>query len=56
MNFVISGKNYSIEPSLYTKNKKLLIIPKNVSGRGPVIVLGMYFMRKYYTYYDYDKK
>jgi len=68
LGFQIAGKNFEMDPSDYMdrshdestpKGKELCwahLMPIGDTGRGPIVVLGMPFLRTFYTAYDMKQK
>jgi hypothetical protein len=69
LGFMIGGENYEMEPEDYMdrdheltqKDKDIDVcwahlLPVGDTGRGPIFVLGMPFMRAFYTVYDVEAK
>jgi len=68
LGFIIEGKTFEMEPEDYMDRQYDATLPKGTdacwahlmpigdTGRGPIFVLGMPFLRKFYTAYDIDQK
>merc|ERR1719191_2521333 len=68
LGFVIAGKEFTMKPDDYMDRSRDETMPKGVetcwahlmpigdTGRGPVFVLGMPFLRSFYTAYDVREK
>jgi hypothetical protein len=68
LGFMIEGKLFEMEPDDYMDRETDASLPKGTdscwahlmpigdTGRGPIFVLGMPFLRKFYTAYDIEQK
>merc|ERR1719408_98570 len=64
LGFLIANKTFEMEPDDYmdrttengTESCWAHLMPVGDTGRGPIVVLGMPFMRAFYTAYDAGKK